>query len=59
MSQLGAFGEFMMSPAYVVFVAGIGLVVSVLLGLVGGLIGSKMFKRGEDEGPVDEPAELV
>ncbi len=49
----------MMSPAYVVFVAGIGLVVSVLLGLVGGLIGSKMFKRGEDEGPVDEPAELV
>ena len=59
MSQLGAFGEFMMSPAYVVFVAGIGLVVSVLLGLVGGLIGSKMFKRGEGEGPVDEPADLV
>ncbi len=59
MSQLGGFGEFMMSPAYVVVIAGIGLVLSVLLGLVGGLMGSKMFKRGEAEGPVDEPADLV
>ncbi len=59
MSQLGGFGEFMMSPAYVLVIAGIGLVMSVLLGLVGGLIGSKVFKRGEEEGSVEETGDLI
>ena len=60
MAQLGWFGEFMMSP-YVVFAGfGIGLVISALLGLVGGLIGSKMFKADDSGGPEQAgPADLI
>lgn len=46
MSQLGAFGDIMTSP---VFLIGIGLAFSVLSGVIGGVIGSKLFKRGEEE----------
>ncbi len=55
-SQLGWYGEFIMSPSYVFVIFGIGLLVSLLLGLVGGLIGSKMFKKGEEGGPDQESA---
>lgn len=49
MAQLGGFGEFMTSPGFVVVMMGIGLIFSVIAGVIGGVIGSKLFKRGEEE----------
>ena len=59
-AQLGWYGEFIMSPSYIFVILGIGLVISVLLGLLGGLIGSKMFKADEAGGPEQAgPADLI
>ena len=58
-SQLGGWGEFMMSPAYIFFGIGIGLAISVLLGLLGGLIGSAIFKRGEKDESSGESPNIV
>ena len=59
-AQLGWYGEFIMSPSYIFVILGIGLVISVLLGLLGGLIGSKMFKADDAGGPEEAgPADLI
>ncbi|MXW63747.1 MAG: DUF4199 domain-containing protein [Bacteroidetes bacterium SB0662_bin_6] len=56
LSQLGGFGEFMTSP---VFLIGVGLIFSVIAGVIGGVIGSKMFKRGEEEDKVQDSSDLI
>lgn len=59
MAQLGGFGEFMMSPGFVVVMIGVGLIFSVIAGVIGGVIGSKLFKRGEDEDKVQDSSDLI
>ena len=59
MSQLGGFGEFMMSPGFLAVALAMALVFSVIAGVIGGVIGSKLFKRGEEAGKAREGSDLV
>ena len=59
MSQLGGFGEFMMSPGFLAVAVVMGLVFSVIAGVIGGVIGSKLFKRGEEAEKAQESSDLV
>ncbi len=59
-ADISQLGGFMTSPGFLVVMIGIGLVLlSVIAGVIGGVIGSKVFKGGEEEKAEANTSDLI